>query len=62
MTPAAFSARSNPSIEQGRTLAHQAAMRACRALIRLAAVVALAPPLAPSHALVGAAPDGRFAD
>jgi Trypsin len=37
-------------------------MRARRALIRLAAVVAFATPLAPSHALVGAAPDGRFAN
>ncbi len=33
-----------------------------RALIRLAIVVACAAPLAPSRALVGAAPDGRFAD
>ncbi|HZZ61707.1 MAG TPA: trypsin-like serine protease [Roseiarcus sp.] len=37
-------------------------MRACRGLIPLATVVALATPLAPSRALVGAAPDGRFAD
>jgi Trypsin len=37
-------------------------MRARHALIRLATVAALATPLAPSRALVGAAPDGRFAD
>jgi hypothetical protein len=62
MTPAALSARSNPPVEPARTFAHEAAMLARRALIRLAAVVALAAPLAPSRALVGATPDGRFAD
>ena len=38
------------------------AMGPRRALARLAIVVALAAPAAPSRALVGAAPDGRFAD
>jgi V8-like Glu-specific endopeptidase len=33
-----------------------------RALVRLAIVVAFATPLAPSRAVVGAAPDGRFSD
>src|SRR5271167_1983642 len=38
------------------------AMHSRRALTRLAIAVALVTPLAPSRALVGAAPDGRFAD
>jgi V8-like Glu-specific endopeptidase len=37
-------------------------MNSHRALVRLVVVVAFASPLAPSRALVGAAPDGRFAD
>jgi V8-like Glu-specific endopeptidase len=37
-------------------------MLAQRALIRLATIVALATPLAPSRALIGATPDERFAD
>ncbi len=37
-------------------------MRPRRALVRLVILVALATPGAPSQALVGAAPDGRFAD
>lgn len=37
-------------------------MRSRKVLIRLAIAVALATPLAPSRALVGAAPDARFAD
>jgi V8-like Glu-specific endopeptidase len=40
----------------------KSAMQSRRALIRLAIVVTFATPLAPSRALVGAAPDGRFAD
>ncbi len=37
-------------------------MRSRRALIRLAIVVTLATPIAPSRALVGASPDARFTD
>jgi hypothetical protein len=52
------------AIEAPRVLAHEAAMTSAlgRSLRLLALVAALAPPTVPARALVGAVPDGRFAD
>ena len=54
-------ARPTP-VERLTLSAHEAAMPPRRALVRLTIVVALSTSAAPSRALVGAAPDGRFAD
>src|SRR5208337_1918797 len=54
--------RLRPRLNRRRFRRMKSAMQSRRVLIRLAIVVAFATPLAPSRALVGAAPDGRFAD
>src|ERR1700728_3616043 len=52
------------AIEAPRVLAHETAMTPplARSIRSLTIVAALAAPLAPARALVGAAPDSRFAD